>query len=143
MPQASASTQTLASPSETVGRTVDVGGGEQAGKRLVRPDAEEADPVAEAAGAGEPLQRRPLRAVAGQDQGRAGNLRKRHQRELLALARDQRAGADEQRPGESERRLGGRPVDRPEAVEIDAGAVDADLLLRKAERDHVALQRLR
>ena len=80
--------------------------------------------------------------VAGEDQGRAGKSR----RAPRAPGPGPCAGSsaptrDEQRPVDAERRLGRGAVDGPEAVEVDAGMVDPDLLGRHAERDHVALQR--
>src|SRR5258708_4250350 len=63
------------------------------------------------------------------------------ERDLLTLARVEMADADQQRPVDAERRLGRCTVDRMEAREVDAGMVDADLLLRQPERDHVPLQR--
>ena len=93
VPQASASTQTLASPSDTRRQHHDVGGGEQAGQLVVRPGAEEADPRRDA----EPLASRSSRARSGPSPTRirvaSGQLRQRLDGEILALARDQRAGA--------------------------------------------------
>src|SRR3546814_6520479 len=61
----------------------------------------------------------------------------------MALALDQRADRDDERPRHAERAFQGRTIQRREAIKVDAGAVDADAVRRQAERRHVALHRFR
>ena len=109
----------------------------------MRPVAEEADP------SGEPARWRAAssRARSGPSPTRirvaSGKQLQRREREILALALEQGAGGDQQRPVDAERRLGRRAVGGPEPVEVDAGMMDPDLLRRHAERRHVGLERAR
>ena len=113
VPQASASTQTLARPSRSVGRTIDVGGGEQGRQLFVRAGAEEAGPRSArpraAPGAPAPRRSGPSPTSSRVASGKSGQ---RLDREAWPLRGDQRAGGDEQRPVDAERRLGGGAVDR-------------------------------
>ena len=64
----------------------------------MRPAAEEADAIGEAEPRRQPLERRAVRARRRPGSGsRPGSSRQRLDRQLLALARDQRADGDEQR----------------------------------------------
>ena len=93
MPQASASTQTLASPSETVGSTITSAAASRPGSAACGCDAEEADAVRQALRRRDRFEPGAVGAVADEDQGRAGDPRQRLEREILALAREQMADA--------------------------------------------------
>lgn len=88
-------------------------------------------------------QPRPLRPFARDHQPYIGEHGHRLDYDVVPLARDQRADAGDQRPGDAKRGLCRHPVARCEAVEINPGAVDADLRRIHPQRDHIGAHRVR
>jgi hypothetical protein len=111
VPLASASIQTFASPSRSEGRTIRSAAASSSGIAAGGTLPEQPGPALEAAGGDQRLERRPLRPFAGDEQGCAGQVFQRLDRQPVALERHEVARRHDQRPFHPQRALR-RPAGR-------------------------------